>query len=85
MFEHTLYDESGTGKTRYGREPSQFVAPSPACNINPDSTGSGPSLDISEANNRPSVEPILSASPFFGLDRNAAKRRLNEIFGVVSR
>ena len=57
---------------------------SPAYDINPDPIGSGLSLDISEADNRLSVDIVLSVSPFFGLDRNAAERRLNEILGVVS-
>ena len=58
---------------------------SPAYDINPDPTGSGLALDIAEADNRLSVDLVRSVSPYFGLDRNAADRRLKEILGVVSR
>lgn len=58
---------------------------SPGYDINPDPTGSGLALDISEADNRLSLDLVRSVASYFGLERNAAEGRLNEILGVVSR
>jgi serine/threonine-protein kinase HipA len=72
---------SERGTTFLGRRGWQL---SPAYDINPDPSGSGLSLEIDTADNRMDFGLVLSVARYFGLSRNTADRRLNDILRVIS-
>ena len=58
---------------------------SPAYDMNPNETGTGLKLNISENDNSLSVDLVMSVAGYFSLDETKSKAILNEMQGMISK